>query len=131
MNLKNATREDIEYILQIAQDVVSLNTPVSIDGMDLGDELGSLVVDPSPGPDEICIEKEKGENLKRYMRQCLDEREITILRMRYGFEGTCYTLNEIAKKLNLTRERIRQIEKRAMQKLRVLFRKKHLTMEDI
>lgn len=131
MNLKNATREDIEYILQIAQDVISLNMPVSTDGMDLDDELGSLIVDPSPGPDEIYIKKEKGENLERYMRQCLDEREIAILRMRYGFEGVCSTLNEIAKELNLTRERVRQIEKRAMQKLRVLFHKKHLTMEDI
>ena len=113
------------------RDVISLNLPIRFDEEDEV-ELGSLLEDPGPGPEEICLQNARRESLEKYMKKYLDERQIMILRLRYGFEdGHCYTLECVAKKLGLTGERVRQLEYKAMKKLRLKFMTKGLTAEDI
>jgi RNA polymerase primary sigma factor len=127
------TAKDIEQILVLAQGVISLDTPVGKNEYDDFEEtIGNFVVDPAPGPEEICLQKARRESLEKYMEMYLREKDMKILRLRHGFEdGHCYSLDEIGKKLCLTRERVRQIEARAIRKLRLKFMAKGLTEEDI
>lgn len=124
MTQKPLTGKDIEYLLMIAQDCVSLNTPVRApDGMEDG-ELGDFLVDPSPSIEDIVIEKDKNTLLIQYIEKYLSPREEKIIKLRYGLEDGIYkTLDEVAKMYNLTRERIRQLEMSALKKLRNQFRK--------
>ena len=110
--------EEVEVILRIAQTPVSLQTPVG-DGDDC--ELGQLLVDkalPLPG--------EAAESVSRTaaLGDCLDalgDRQRTVLELRYGLDGgRPRTLEEISVVFNVTRERIRQIEKQSLTKLAAL-----------
>lgn len=90
----------------------SLDTPLP----DAEHTLSDLVSDPRPPSDEVAS---RGET-RRWIRQAVDmlpERECTILELRYGFRGREYALAEIGIQMNLSRERIRQIEARALQRL--------------
>jgi RNA polymerase primary sigma factor len=85
-----------------------------------GEEGGieKFVEDPnSRNPYEEMREKETPEIIKRGM-EILDDREKEIIRSRYGFEGRKKTLEELSVDLELTRERVRQIQKRALEKMR-------------
>ena len=96
---------------------VSLHDPI-MRGED--GELRSLIPDDnSPTPFAILDDNESSERLNRLMNN-LDQREQTILRMRYGLDGSQpKTLEQISKKIGRTRERVRQIQKRALNKLRL------------
>ncbi|MDQ5913869.1 MAG: polymerase primary sigma factor [Patescibacteria group bacterium] len=111
--------EKVEYIFKIKQDVGSLDS--AIGGGDEGDE--SVLAD--------FIEDEEGESpaeaaTRAYMRQQIDEvlgelsdREAKILKLRFGLEdGKQHTLEEVGHEFDVTRERIRQIEAKALNKLR-------------
>ena len=111
--------EKVEYIFKIKQDVGSLDS--TIGGGDDGDE--SVLAD--------FIEDEEGESpaeaaTRAYMRQQIDEvlgelsdREAKILKLRFGLEdGKQHTLEEVGHEFDVTRERIRQIEAKALNKLR-------------
>jgi RNA polymerase primary sigma factor len=97
-------------------------TPYSLEmkiGEDEGSELGDIIRDRSiQSPEESAIESDLSKEVERVMAP-LSDREKEVLRMRYGL-GTDreYTLEEIGKRLSVTRERVRQIESRALQKLR-------------
>ncbi len=97
-------------------------TPYSLEmkvGEDEATELGDLLQDRSaPSPEESALEGDLGNEIERAM-QPLTDREREVIRMRYGL-GTDreYTLEEIGRQLSVTRERVRQIESRALQKLR-------------
>jgi RNA polymerase primary sigma factor len=97
-------------------------TPYSLDmkvGEDEGTELGDLLRDTSARtPEESVIQSDVGNELERALAP-LSDREKEVLRLRYGL-GTDreHTLEEIGKHLSVTRERVRQIESRAIQKLR-------------
>lgn len=115
---KKWTAKEVERILLIAQDVISLNLPIKQDNPDEG-ELGYYVEDPSPGPEERLLIAEREDNLLACLDKYLKPNEQKVIRMRFGFE-TKYpmTLEEIGKQLNITRERVRQIEARALRTLR-------------
>lgn len=111
--------EKVEYIFKIKQDVGSLDS--TIGGGDEGDD--SVLAD--------FIEDEEGESpaeaaTRAYMRQQIDEvlgelsdREAKILKLRFGLEdGKQHTLEEVGHEFDVTRERIRQIEAKALNKLR-------------
>jgi RNA polymerase primary sigma factor len=95
---------------------ISLQDPI-IRGED--GELNNLIPDESNcAPDQALDERESAQRL-RQLFQGLDQRECTILLMRYGLDGKPpRTLEEISKHIGRTRERVRQIQKRALKKLR-------------
>ncbi|MDI6699021.1 MAG: sigma-70 family RNA polymerase sigma factor [Candidatus Saccharicenans sp.] len=103
-------------MVSFAQDQVSLETPVNDSGDTLlGDFLEDYKV---KDPAETCILQSLKDQLKKAF-ELLSDREKAILSMRYGLEeGREYTLEEIGRHFRLTRERIRQIELRALKKIR-------------
>ena len=133
MSGRKLTGKDIEWIMLIAQDVLSLNTPVTMgDGGDTGDELGDFVEDPSPTPEEEVILSDRRTTLIKYLKKFLSPREQRIIFLRFGFEtGEPLTLEEVGEKLGITRERVRQIEAKALRRLRFCFAKEKITWETI
>ena len=119
---KPLTAKDIEYILTLAQDTVSLNSPVYNKEGDEDCEFGDLLVDTGPTVEELVIEKDKSTILLEYIEKYLEPREEKIIKMRFGFDdGVFKTLEEVAQTFGVTRERIRQIERKALRKLRYRF----------
>ena len=109
--------EDVRWLLRISRRPKSLNTPVSddADSIELGDILASR---NTPGPD-IAAERHMLADDLRNLLDALTPRESRILRLRYGLdEKGSQTLKEVGKCFGVSRERVRQIEMRAMRKLR-------------
>lgn len=80
--------------------------------------LGSLLADPEEETEEQAVANASSAVLMKTLEDVLSPRERRVLELRYGFTGREHTLLEAGKKLNVTRERIRQIEARALEKLR-------------
>jgi RNA polymerase sigma factor (sigma-70 family) len=110
------SEQQVLDVLRHASEPMSLSQPMSPDG---DDEFGDFVEDTlATSPLEAAVESVLSDELDRLLR-VLDEREREILRLRYGLDRTDpRTLDEVGERFNLTRERIRQIEARAMSKLR-------------
>ncbi len=106
----------IQWMLKVSQQPLSLEHPV---GEDDDSELGNFIENEnSPTPDEDTQDSILNETLECLLAT-LEPREAHILRMRYGLlNGRHYTLEEVGHKFGLTRERIRQIEGRALTRLR-------------
>jgi RNA polymerase primary sigma factor len=106
----------VRWMLQVSQRPLSLQRPV---GEDDDMELGSFIEDRNaPTPVEIANERWLTDEVERVLGS-LPSREAQIVRMRFGLQdGRTYTLEEIGKKFGLTRERIRQIERVALHRLR-------------
>ncbi len=106
----------VRSILQLAQEPVSLETPI---GDDEDSTLGNFVEDTkSPIPENEVIKKDLREKVKELL-SCLNEREALVLKLRFGLDGYPeHTLEQVGKELKVTRERIRQIESKALRKLR-------------
>ncbi|KXU84484.1 RNA polymerase subunit sigma-70 [Paraburkholderia monticola] len=109
------TEEKVRGMLKVARQPVSLETPV---GEDADATLGDLIEDPTAAsPAEAAVQA----NLRSAIDEALDAlspREAKVLRMRFGIDTTSdHTLEELGKQFDLTRERIRQIESKAMRKL--------------
>ena len=117
-----ATR--VREILKIAQDTTSLETPV-------GDEddsmLGDFIADTSqPTPIEAASRELLKENIEEVLSS-LTDREARVLRMRFGLDSrNPMTLEEVGREFGVTRERIRQIEAKALRKLKHPSRRKKL-----
>jgi len=93
----------------------SLDSPIGDDGKN---SIGDLIEDENTlKPDEHLEKKMLRENLDKIF-DMLDDREKKIVKMRYGIDGRRYTLDEIWKEFNITRERVRQIESKVLQKLK-------------
>jgi RNA polymerase sigma factor (sigma-70 family) len=109
------TRAEVEELQAAVQPVIRLQQPLAEDGGSLADILED---DQAPRPDELLAE----DQLQRCLADCLaslTEREAFILRLRYGLESEQpHTLQEIADMLKLSRERVRQLERQAFEKLR-------------
>ena len=106
----------VRWMLQVSQRPLSLQRPV---GEDEDVELGSFIEDQNaPTPVEIANERWLADEVERVLGS-LPSREAQIVRLRFGLQdGRTYTLEEIGKKFGLTRERIRQIERVALHRLR-------------
>ncbi len=105
-----------EEMLRVARRPLSLEMPTDEEG---DSELGDFIRDEeSLAPDER-VTAEMLRELLRSILQDLPPREVRILQMRYGLvDGETYTLEEVGKKLGVTRERVRQIEAQALSRLR-------------
>jgi len=106
----------VRYALKIMRTPVSLETPI---GAEADSRLGDLIEDrASVSPAESAIETNLRERTARVLRS-LSPREEKVLRMRFGMEGGAeHTLEEVGRCFDVTRERIRQIEAKALRKLR-------------
>ena len=116
--------EKVVEIQKIAQDPVSLETPI---GEEEDSHLGDFIQDEdSPAPHDAASYTLLKEQLEEVMNT-LTPREAKVLKLRFGLEdGKSITLEEVGKEFNVTRERIRQIEAKALRKLRHPSRSKKL-----
>ena len=116
--------EKVMEIQKIAQDPVSLETPI---GEEDDSHLGDFIQDDdSPAPQDAAAYTLLKEQLAEVM-STLTPREAKVLRLRFGLEdGKARTLEEVGKEFDVTRERIRQIEAKALRKLRHPSRSKKL-----
>ena len=116
--------DKVRRVLKIAKDPISMETPI---GDDEDSHLGDFIEDVNIGsPAELAT----GQGLKEATRTVLGgltAREAKVLRMRFGIDmNTDHTLEEVGKQFDVTRERIRQIEAKALRKLRHPSRSEHL-----
>jgi RNA polymerase primary sigma factor len=117
VELETTVRE-VRDILRMAQQPVSLEKPV---GEEDDSSLGDFVEDQTAeSPFEMAAERLRRENLRRALA-ALPEREREVIEMRFGLTGDRpYTLEEVGRAFNVTRERIRQIENHTLKKLEAL-----------
>ena len=110
------TEDKVREIMKIAQDPVSLETPI---GEEEDSHLGDFIPDDdSPAPAEAAAYSLLKEQIEDVLGS-LNEREQKVLKLRFGLEdGRARTLEEVGKEFDVTRERIRQIEAKALRKLR-------------
>ncbi|MDD2258915.1 MAG: RNA polymerase sigma factor RpoD [Bacilli bacterium] len=119
------TVEKVQQIQKIAQEPVSLETPV---GEEDDSSLGDFVHDAdTPNPLDFTINEKYKEEINNVLKT-LTEREEQVLRLRYGLvDGKQHTLEEVGKVFGVTRERIRQIESKALRRLRHPTRQRRLS----
>jgi RNA polymerase primary sigma factor len=108
--------EKVKYVLKVSRLPLSLESPV---GDDEDSELGMFIEDElSPTPIQSAYQSMLREKVEEVL-DTLSAREARVLRMRFGLDtGVPYTLEEVGEKFGLTRERIRQIEGKALRRLR-------------
>lgn len=115
--------EKIRRVTKIAREPISMETPI---GEDQDTKLSEFIPDDS----QVPIDQAINAGLKEAMRNILDTltpREAKVLRMRFGINmNTDHTLEEVGKQFDVTRERIRQIEAKALRKLRHPSRAEHV-----
>ena len=118
------TVEKVREVMKISQDPVSLETPI---GEEEDSSLGDFVPDDrTKTPEEFATNQILKEEIQGVL-STLQPREQQVLELRFGLiDGTSYTLEEVGKRFNVTRERIRQIEAKALRKLRHPSRAKKL-----
>jgi len=116
--------DKVREVMKISQDPVSLETPI---GEEDDSHLGDFLKDESClSPEEFATNQILKEEIKSVL-STLQPREQQVLELRFGLiDGTSYTLEEVGKRFNVTRERIRQIEAKALRKLRHPSRAKKL-----
>ena len=120
----NLSVDKVREIIKIKQEPVSLETPI---GEEEDSHLGDFVPDYNTmGPEQYATYEILKEELKNVLGT-LTTREKQVLSLRFGlYDGTCHTLEEVGKRFGVTRERIRQIEAKALRKLRHPSRAKKL-----
>jgi RNA polymerase primary sigma factor len=114
----DTTVREVRDVLRMAQQPISLEKPI---GEEDESELGDFVEDQTAeSPFELAAERLRRENLRRALA-ALPEREREVIEMRFGLSGERpYTLEEVGRAFNVTRERIRQIENHTLKKLEAL-----------
>ncbi len=115
--------EKVMEIQKIAQDPVSLETPI---GEEDDSHLGDFIKDDSiKGPEDVFKSEVLKDQIDKVLKE-LPEREEAIVRMRFGLDGTgtVKTLDEVGKIYGITKERVRQIENKAMRRLKMIIKTK-------
>lgn len=108
--------ERVREIMRVAQEPVSMETPI-------GPQEDSRLVDfirddEAPAPDEVAFKQITNEDINEVLKT-LTRREEAVIRLRFGLaDGRCHTLEDVGTEFGVTRERIRQIEAKALRKLR-------------
>ena len=121
MKILDVKKEQLKIIKNISIDTISLSSPI---GEDEEDELGNFIEDktfasPIEEADKISVKEELYEAIS----EALNPKEQKVIILRFGLDGNrARTLEEIGKELNVTRERIRQVESKALRKLEGYYR---------
>ncbi len=112
----NLPVERVREIMRVAQEPVSMETPI---GPEEDSRLMDFIRDEDAlAPDEAALKTITNEDIDSVLRT-LTSREEAVIRLRFGLQdGRCHTLEEVGSEFNVTRERIRQIEAKALRKLR-------------
>jgi RNA polymerase primary sigma factor len=111
------TQEKVKKYLMLQPETCSLDAPAGEESGALGILLEDL---QAPQPQEALVRRELEETMEQLLA-LLDDRQRTILRLHFGMYGsTCHSLDQIAKILGISKERVRQVEKQAMEKLQKL-----------
>ena len=111
--------EKVEYVMKIKQDITSLDAGVGRDGEDEDSVLGDFIEDEDGQKPEDSATNQLLKEQVQAVLSTLSEREQKIIKMRFGLEsGKSHTLEEVGQEFAVTRERIRQIEAKALAKLR-------------
>ncbi len=109
------SEEKVREIFKISQDPLSLETPI---GEEEDSHLGDFIPNDSMSPEDYAINEVLKDEISGLLKT-LTPREAEVLRLRFGLGGgTCHTLEEVGNIFGVTRERIRQIEAKALRKLR-------------
>ena len=131
---KRWTEQDVLKIMALmyTMEVDSLNRLIGNDIEDERNELGTFIEDPGPGPQEIVEASDRIRLLNKVVEE-LSPREQRIIKLRYGLEdGQFKTLDEIGNMYGVTRERVRQVEMKAIKKLKWIIQHKYkLKQEDL
>ena len=108
--------ERVREIMRVAQEPVSMETPI---GPEEDSRLMDFIRDEDAlAPDEAALKTITNEDIDTVLKT-LSPREEAVIRLRFGLQdGRCHTLEEVGSEFNVTRERIRQIEAKALRKLR-------------
>lgn len=119
----NASEKKIKNLIRLSQEVISLDTPT---GDKDGNVLGDFVEAPIETPEDKAFDKMLKKEIEKAL-QNLEEKERNVIIWRFGlYDGNPLTLEEIGKKLSVTRERVRQIENKALNKLKRLANRKKI-----
>jgi RNA polymerase primary sigma factor len=110
------TPDKIDNLIDISRRPISLETPIEEDA---DSEFGDFIEDKSsPQPAEVVTHNLLREHLEQVLAR-LPDREAHILELRYGLlDGETHTLEEVGQKIGVTRERVRQLEAQALNRLR-------------
>ena len=107
--------------------VTSLDAPINDDGTTVEEGISD---ENAYSPEESVVIEERNAILNGELEK-LSDRECDVLKLRNGYDGECWTLEEIGRKYNISKERVRQIEKKALMKLRRNIRIQEIADEDM
>lgn len=110
---------DVKYLFMISQDTDSINKVIPNESEGSTDEVGDLLEDSAINIELDAIEKYKKDELDRILKSVLNEREMFVIKSRFGFiTGNVITYDRLGVQLGITKQRVFQIEKAALKKLR-------------
>lgn len=122
------TKEMLVHI-QSFNELVSLDAPIQSDEGHDDSCLSDYIEAPEPKVEDTIIQKEMNELLWKEVEDCLTPRELYVIKSRMGYGSKVKTLKDIGTEWNVSRERIRQIESKAIKKIRVRFRRKGYSIQ--
>lgn len=129
MQRKEYTEKDVLYIQQLMRmnDILSLDAPVTGSDGEVGGTLQDFVQDTENDLVEQAIDRYRIEVIGKILNECLSPREIRIIQERFGLlDEIPKSLEEVGRMFGVTRERVRQIERQVLVKLRKYMRRNNI-----
>lgn len=125
MKACDLSKETFDAVMGILDDTVSLNMAI---GEEQDSTLEDMIPDESYSVEDLILKSELSNVIEQAMSAVLSEKEINIIKMRFGLDGsgTPHTLEECGQRFGVTRERIRQIESKSLRKLKVSYKTREL-----